>query len=530
MATVNEYLMQKGLDQYIWAFATQGFEGRECLRELMALDEVGLDRLATQTLRNAEKALGVVSAEPDEEQKYVTSNLPGLYIEIPTHRLGRAKGKTFTEYTVEVRTVDSNLATQTWHRYSEFEDLRKRMEKTVASKADAAALPKLPKKKAVGSQSDAVVLERQQQLRIFLERMLVHLRSGPKPARELLDEFLGLPVPLKTPQSASLTKASPSKAVAVKLPPKLQVLVDRLGLEREEVDEILESYDHDVDQAMEFLREEYSEQLGGAKEAEEEDESDEEDDHFDEGTGDFRNSIDDLGGGWGDRYDPRSTVVEDQVTTIDETDRTQVEAHRPVLHAKFEMIQNYFAANAGYRAVTQLPEDQEQAAVERFDVEAGLQVVQLEQYLDVLMEYEFDDPSLWSEFDDDAWDEMFEMMEIDPSHRKVLQALFANPTAHALITGAAVPSSGATVNIADSDDTSSPQEGRVSPSPTRGPQQPDSPVALRAQRSTDVSSSRRLARQDSSPSPQVRALSRTVNHDGQCVCVRVCVCVAGVRS
>ena len=397
------------------------------------------------------------------------------------------------------------------------------MEKTVASKADAAALPKLPKKKAVGSQSDAVVLERQQQLRIFLERMLVHLRSGPKPARELLDEFLGLPVPLKTPQSASLTKASPSKAVAVKLPPKLQVLADRLGLEREEVDEILESYDHDVDQAMEFLREEYSEQLGGAKEAEEEDESDEEDDHFDEGTGDFRNSIDDLGGGWGDRYDPRSTVVEDQVTTIDETDRTQVEAHRPVLHAKFEMIQNYFAADAGYRAVTQLPEDQEQAAVERFDVEAGLQVVQLQQYLDVLMEYEFDDPSLWSEFDDDAWDEMFEMMEIDPSHRKVLQALFANPTAHALITGAAVPSSGATVNIADSDDTSSPQEGRVSPSPTRGPQQPDSPVALRAQRSTDVSSSRRLARQDSSPSPQVRALSRTVNHDGQCVCVCVCV-------
>ena len=162
MATVNEYLMRKGLDQYIWAFATQGFEGPECLRELMALDEVGLDRLATQTLRNAERALGVVSTEPDEDEtQYVTSVLPGLYVEIPSNRLGRAKGKTFTEYCVDVHTVDSNLASQTWHRYSEFEELRKQMEKTVGSKTDAAALPKLPKKKAIGSQSDAVVLERQ---------------------------------------------------------------------------------------------------------------------------------------------------------------------------------------------------------------------------------------------------------------------------------------------------------------------------------------------------------------------------------
>ena len=125
MATVNEYLMRKGLDQYIWAFATQGFEGPECLRELMALDEVGLDRLATQTLRNAERALGVVSTEPDEDEtQYVTSVLPGLYVEIPSNRLGRAKGKTFTEYCVDVHTVDSNLASQTWHRYSEFEELR----------------------------------------------------------------------------------------------------------------------------------------------------------------------------------------------------------------------------------------------------------------------------------------------------------------------------------------------------------------------------------------------------------------------
>ena len=50
MSTVNEWLMERGFGDYIWAFATQGFEGRECLQELMSLDEAGLDRLAVQTL------------------------------------------------------------------------------------------------------------------------------------------------------------------------------------------------------------------------------------------------------------------------------------------------------------------------------------------------------------------------------------------------------------------------------------------------------------------------------------------------
>ena len=501
MATVNEYLMQKGLDQYIWAFAAQGFEGRECLRELIALDTVGLDRLATQTLRNAEKALGVVSAEVDEdEMHFVTSVLPGLYIEIPSHRLGRAKGKTFTEYSVDVHTVDGIVATQAWHRYSEFEELRKQMVKTVASKADADALPKLPKKKAVGSQSDAVVVERQQQLRIFLERMLVHLRSGPKPARELLDGFLGLPVQMKLPKPSTTTKSVAAPAVAVKLPPKLQMMADRLGLEREEVDEILESYDHDVDQAMEFLRDEYREQLDEQEEEEEELQSeDQEDDEFNQEAG-YRDSIDDLGGGWGDRYDPRNTVVEDQVTTIDEADRSEVEAHRPVLHGQYVIMQNYFAADAEYRSETQLPDEQEDA-LERFDVEAALKAVQMEHYVDVLMEYQFDDPSLWSEFDDDAWGEMFEMMDIDPSDRKVLQALFTNPTAHALITGAGPQSSAVEVGASISVERSSSRERDDNHSQTK---QPGSPGPLRTHRSTD-SSPRRLARQDSSPSPQVRA-------------------------
>ena len=510
MATVNEYLMQKGLDQYIWAFATQGFEGRECLRELMSLDEVGLDRLATQTLRNAERALGVVSVqEPDEHEKqYVTSVLPGLYIEIPTHRLGRAKGKTFTEYAVDVHTVDRSLAAQTWHRYSEFEELRKQMEKSAASKADAAALPKLPKKKTVGSQSDAVVLERQQQLRIFLERLLVHLRSGPKAARELLDTFLGLPVEIKLPEPARSSTTAATEAVAVKLPPKLQVLADRLELERAEVDEILDSYDHDVDQAITFLREEYSEQLDGDGDTESEE------DEVDEtalGTDQYRDSIDDLGGGWAgaDRYDPRSTFVEDQVTTIDEADRAQVEESKPILRDKFSILDAYFAADVEHRHETQSSDgiDEEGTGevveVERIDLESGLRVLQLEQYLEVLMEYEFDDPSLWGEFDEEEWSDMFEMMEIDPSHRKVLMAWFTNPAAHALITESGAIGGG---------DSGGSRERDSSPSPARAAQPQSSALSspIRTQRSSDESP-RRLTRHDSSsPSPQASRASRLV--------------------
>lgn len=509
MTTVNEYLMRKGLDQYIWAFATQGFEGRECLRELMALDDVGLDRLATQTLRNAERALGVVSVEPGEDEvQYVTSVLPGLYIEIPTHRLGRAKGKTFTEYSVDVHTVDSSLASHTWHRYSEFEELRKQMEKTLASKAAAAALPKLLKKKTVGAASEAIVSERQQQLRIFLERLLVHLRSGPKPARELLDRFLGLPVELKVPGPARSSVPTPTQAVAVKLPPKLQALADRLALERDEVDDILESYDHDVDQAMQFLREEYGEQLEENQGEESEDEA------FNDTAANFRESLDDLDGGWGDRYDPRSTTVEDQVTTIDETDRAQVEERQPVPLTKFNIIHEYFAADVEYRAETQLPEPEPEAAegeadTERIDLEALLQAVQLEQYLDVLLEDGFDDPTVWDGFDDDAWSEVFEMMDIDPSHWKVLQALFTNPAAQAVITGAKPQSSGVTRSLHVKVDNS-PRERGGSSSPGRGVKQEGSPA--RTQRS-DLSS-RRLARQDSSPSPQVRAWPSLVDELG----------------
>ena len=86
MSTVNEWLMERGFGDYIWAFATQGFEGRECLQELMSLDEAGLDRLAVQTLRNAERALGVVPAETREEANMLTSTTPGLYVEINATR------------------------------------------------------------------------------------------------------------------------------------------------------------------------------------------------------------------------------------------------------------------------------------------------------------------------------------------------------------------------------------------------------------------------------------------------------------
>ena len=128
MSTVNEWLMERGFGDYIWAFATQGFEGRECLQELMSLDEAGRDRLAVQTLRNAERALGVVPAETREEANMLTSTTPGLYVEINATRLGRAKGKTFTEYGVDVCTVDRQRAAQTWHRFSEFDDLRKKIQ------------------------------------------------------------------------------------------------------------------------------------------------------------------------------------------------------------------------------------------------------------------------------------------------------------------------------------------------------------------------------------------------------------------
>ena len=454
MASVNELLMDRGYGQYIWAFASQGFEGRECLRELISLDEAGLDRLAVQTLRNAERALGVVPAasDPDEETRFVTSLLPGLYIEIPEHRLGRAKGKTFTEYAVDVYTVDGQRAAQTWHRYSEFEDLRKRMEKQVASKQETAGLPKLPKKKAVGSQSELVVTEREQQLRVFLERMRV---DSPKACRELLDEFLGIKgVEIRAPEPPPSPQVVAAEAVAVKLPPKLQQLADKLGLEREEVDEILESVDHDVEEATSFLREEYSDQLEGEEEVGS-DEGGSEDDSgadFDAGTDKFRDSIDDLGGGWGDQaFDARGTTTEFLVTTIDVADRKQVEDGPPRVFLKLVISRDYFSEDVEHQSwkeettghvYEQIPGKIEEAEAEpepelpRIDLEGGLRALRLDQYASVLLEYEFDDPSLWADFDDEEWADMFEMMDVDSSHRKVLQGWFTNPAAQALIASA----------------------------------------------------------------------------------------------
>ena len=107
----------------------------------------------------------------------LTSTTPGLYVEINATRLGRAKGKTFTEYGVDVCTVDRQRAAQTWHRFSEFDDLRKKIQKQ--SQGGSGALPKLPKKKAV-SKADAVVQDRMLQLRIYVERLLVTCPSAAR--------------------------------------------------------------------------------------------------------------------------------------------------------------------------------------------------------------------------------------------------------------------------------------------------------------------------------------------------------------
>ena len=165
-------------------------------------------------------------------------------------------------------------------------------------------------------------------------------------ARPQLDEFLGL-VGVEMPAAPPPPAAAPAAvAVAVKLPPRLQALADKLDLERDEVDEILESVDHDVEQAIEFIREEYREQLGDA--AEHSEESDEEDESETHMAG--RDSIDDLSGGWGgdSEYDPRATTTQVQVLdTIDETD------NEVTLHGDLNFMDDYFSAEAEPRRVQQ---------------------------------------------------------------------------------------------------------------------------------------------------------------------------------
>ena len=486
MSTVNEWLMERGFGDYIWAFATQGFEGRECLQELMSLDEAGLDRLAVQTLRNAERALGVVPAETREEANMLTSTTPGLYVEINATRLGRAKGKTFTEYGVDVCTVDRQRAAQTWHRFSEFDDLRKKIQKQ--SQGGSAALPKLPKKKAV-SKADAVVQDRMLQLRIYVERLLV---TCPSAARPQLDEFLGL-VGVEMPAAPPPPAAAPAAvAVAVKLPPRLQALADKLDLERDEVDEILESVDHDVEQAIEFIREEYREQLGDA--AEHSEESDEEDESETHMAG--RDSIDDLSGGWGgdSEYDPRATTTQVQVLdTIDETD------NEVTLHGDLNFMDDYFSAEAEPRRVQQ-PDteesdaDEPEAELEPLDVEAGLRGLGLLQYLPVVLEYGFDDPSVWVDFDEESWEEMFDTMEVAAEHRGALQSWFTEPADR-------------TTDARDPSPTRSQSPRRPSSSPVRAahlsPQRGDAAPDLARQESGSPGSPRH-------DSPAARAASHSI--------------------
>ena len=40
MASVNEWLVEKGYGPYVWAFASQGFEGPKCMAELQELSPV----------------------------------------------------------------------------------------------------------------------------------------------------------------------------------------------------------------------------------------------------------------------------------------------------------------------------------------------------------------------------------------------------------------------------------------------------------------------------------------------------------
>ena len=214
MSTVNEWLVSKGYAQYVWAFAMQGLEGPECLRNLASLSEADLSKLAVSTIRKAEEALGVSKPEPASAGRRLTSAAPGLRVEIDKTRTGRQKGKTFVEYAVDVYTVDRQHVSQSWHRFSDFIELGKQVAGT--SPEDQAGLPKPPSKNTAGKAKDSVIQDRKSQLAVYVGRLLV---ACPSRGRAILDNFLEIsnaeldPIPVR---SAALR--APARAEAPRSP------------------------------------------------------------------------------------------------------------------------------------------------------------------------------------------------------------------------------------------------------------------------------------------------------------------------
>ena len=356
--SVNEWLAARGLGAYVWAFACQGFEGPECLRNLASLTESQLDQLAVQTSRKAEEALGVTAHATLREpmRAPLTSSSPGLRIEIEKTRTSkRGKGKAFTEYAVDVFTVDRRPTAQSWHRFSDFDDLGRQI--ASASQTDLNALPKLPPKKAGKSTSDVVVKERMTQLSVYVGRLLV---ACPSHSRPLLDAFLAL--------SSADTDSSSADA-----PRQVEATIHR-----------------------------------DAKQAAAVDASDEES-HLDHA------------------YDPaRSYTV--QQALLEAADDSDASAH---FNEPIKLLDDYFSANAPARFVKG-PDTRDvltTAPSECLDLKRGLQNLGLAQYTNCLRQHDMQNPDVWADFDDEAWEDFFESVGVATEHRASLLCWFMDPLA-----------------------------------------------------------------------------------------------------
>jgi hypothetical protein len=422
--TVNEWLASKGLDAYVWAFAIQGFEGNQCLAELKQLSAIDLDRVAVEIIQQAEEALGLddesrASQTERKSDSYLASSTPGLRVAIGSTRTVKQKvGNAYTEYSVAVYTVDKRLAVQSWHRYKEFDELRKNMAKV--PEAAAQNLPRLPPKVAGGSKRDAVVQDRMTHLRIYLNRLLI---TCPAAGRPLLEQFLSLGG-IANPASRAKTATDGEKEPAVgQISNKILRLSEKSGLDQSSLDQTMALFEYNEEKVIQFLRE----QLG--ENAESTDSSDDEN----MTSPDPHTRADQLGrvrSGRESMYDPKQARTEELVINIiDETDSTAV------LSSPVKLNEEYFSASGDVRFADDTPaaesaglEPALNSAVDGIDLRRNLRAMGFEDYADRLQEHGLDDPSEWSRMDSETCSDMLDALDITgPEDRNKLLSWFHNP-------------------------------------------------------------------------------------------------------
>lgn len=104
---------------------------------------------------------------------------------------------------------------------------------------------------AAGGKKDSVVQDRMTHLRIYVDRLLT---TCPSAARVHLDDFLCLNN-VEDPHTPAPREAAPVRKVSA----RIERLADYLGYEEAQLDEVMDMYDNDKHDVIQFLRDQIGE-------------------------------------------------------------------------------------------------------------------------------------------------------------------------------------------------------------------------------------------------------------------------------